>query len=321
MFDKAKDIFNRRFRCKTDTDEKPCKFKKRSFLEKISTLLTIIITLFVIYTLNIFEVAKNAIITSDHIAVINISGMIASDTDANGNSLSKGLREAFQNPKAKAIVLSINSGGGSPYQAEMVWNEIQYLKEKHKDKKVYAVIQDIGASAAYQIASASDVIIVGNTSLVGSIGVIMSNYDLTELMKKAGVGDRTLTAGKNKAAFSYTKTVTDEQMAYYQGMLDNVHKHFIQYVRDGRNGKLKESDDMFSGLVWTGEQAVQVGIADEIGDINTLKRKLKLDKTKDYTIRNNGLNALFGSSFNSIGHSIGLGISDSVKQQTYPEIQ
>lgn len=300
------------------------KVKKRTWLEITATSLGILLTLLAIYGINnslkITETMKNSFISGEHIAVIKINGTIASNTNANGAYISQSLRQAFGNEDSKAIVLQINSGGGSPYQAEMVWNEIQYLKKKYPNKKVYALIEDMGASAAYQIASASDYIIVGKTSLVGSIGVIMSNYDLTKLMDKVGVGDRTITAGSNKAAFSFTQKVTDEQMAYYQAMLNNVHKNFIQYVRDGRNGRLKETDDMFSGLVWTGEQAVQVGIADKVGDMNTLKRELKIDKVKNYTYVNNGLGGLFNTAYNEVGKSIGQGLSDSLREELQPQI-
>ena len=177
------------------------KVKKRTWLEITATSLGILLTLLAIYGINnslkITETMKNSFINGEHIAVIKINGTIASNTNANGTFISQSLRQAFENEDSKAIVLQINSGGGSPYQAEMVWNEIQYLKKKYPNKKVYALIEDMGASAAYQIASASDYIIVGKTSLVGSIGVIMSNYDVTKLMDKIGVGDRTITAGSH----------------------------------------------------------------------------------------------------------------------------
>lgn len=301
------------------------KVKKRTWLEILSTSLSILLTVLIIYSLNhnlkIYENIKNSLVKGEHIALISITGPIAANTNANGESISLALESAFENPNSKVIVLEINSGGGSPYQAEMIWNEIQFLKKKYPQKKVYALIQDVGASAAYQIASASDYIVVGKTSLVGSIGVIMSNYDLTKMMDKIGVEDRTITAGSNKAAFSFTKKVTVEQMAYYQNMLNNVHHNFIQYVRDGRKGKLKETNDMFSGLVWTGEQAVQVGIADQMGDMNTLKRDLKIETVKNYTNVNNGFGTFFNSAYNSIGRAVGEGFSDSFKEGNSLEIK
>lgn len=295
------------------------KIKKRTWLEITATSLGILLTLIAIYSINhslkFTENIKNSFVSGPHIAVIKINGTIASNTNANGTYISQSLKQAFENEDSSAVVLQINSGGGSPYQAEMVWNEIQYLKKKYPDKKVYALIEDLGASAAYQIASASDYIIVGKTSLVGSIGVIMSNYDLTKMMDKIGVGDRTITAGSNKAAFSFTQKVSEEQTAYYQGMLNNVHKNFIEYVREGRNGRLKETNDMFSGLVWTGEQAVEVGIADKVGDMNTLKRELNIDTVKNYTYVSNGLGSLFNSDYSDVGRSIGQGLSESLREE------
>lgn len=301
------------------------KVKKRTGLEIVATSLGILLTLLAIYSINhslkITENIKNSFVSGPHIAVIKIDGTIAANTNANGSYISAALKEAFQNEDSSAIVLRINSGGGSPYQAEMVWNELQYWKKEYPNKKVYALIEDIGASAAYQIASASDYIWVGKTSLVGSIGVIMSNYDLTKLMDKVGVDDRTITAGSNKAAFSFTQKVTDEQMEYYQGMLNNVHKTFIQYVRDGRNGRLKESDDMFSGLVWTGEQAVQIGIADKVGDMNMLKRNLKIDQVKNYTRVNNGFGSIFNTAYNQIGRSMAQGFSEAISEDRQIELR
>lgn len=296
------------------------KVKKRTWLEITATSLGILLTLIAIYSINhslkITDNIKNSFVSGPHIAVIKVNGTIASNTNANGAFISQSLKDAFENKDSSAIVLQINSGGGSPYQAEMVWNEIQYFKKQYPNKKVYALIEDVGASAAYQIASASDYIIVGRTSLVGSIGVIMSNYDVTKLMDKIGVGDRTITAGSNKAAFSFTQKVTEEQQAYYQDMIDNVHKNFIKYVRDGRSGRLKETEDMFSGLVWTGEQAVEVGIADKVGDINTLKRELKINTIKNYTYVNNSLGGLFNTNYSDVGRSIGQGLSESLREET-----
>lgn len=323
---KVKEFFRRIFKRDSDLPRTVTyKVKKRTGLEITATVLGIILTLLAIYginhSLNVTENIKNSFVSGPHIAVIRINGTIAANTNANGAAISASLKEAFQNENSSAIVLRINSGGGSPYQAEMVWNEIQYWKKQYPNKKVYALIEDVGASAAYQIASASDYIWVGKSSLVGSIGVIMSNYDITELMDKVGVNDRTITAGSNKAAFSLTQKVTDDQMAYYQEMLNNVHKNFIQYVRDGRNGRLKESDDMFSGLVWTGEQAVQVGIADEVGDMNMLKRNLKIEQVKNYTKVNNGLGNLFSSASTEIGRSMAQGFSQAISEEKHLEMR
>lgn len=323
---KLKELFRRIFNRDSDLPRTVTyKVKKRTGLEIIATTLGILLTLLAIYSINhslkITDNIKNSFVSGPHIAVIKINGTIGANTNANGTYLSAALKEAFQNADSAAIVLRINSGGGSPYQAEMVWNEIQYWKKQYPNKKVYSLIEDVGASAAYQIASASDFIWVGKTSLVGSIGVIMSSYDITKLMDKVGVDDRTVTAGSNKAAFSLTQKVTDEQMAYFQKMLNNVHKNFIQYVRDGRTGRLKETDDMFSGLVWTGEQAVQVGIADKVGDMNMLKRSLKIEKVKNYTQVDNGFGSLFNTAYNDMGRSMAQGFSQAISEENQMEIR
>lgn len=251
--------------------------------------------------------------TSAHIAVVDVIGTIGADKQSvNSENTIKALNKAFANSQAKAVVLNINSPGGSPVQSDEIWQEIRYLKQKHNDKKLYAVIGDTGASGAYYIASAADQIIVNPSSLVGSIGVIMPNYGINGLMQKLGVQDRTMTSGDNKALLSMTQPIDPAQQAHVQGVLDNVHGHFIQAVKDGRGTKLKSNDPaIFSGLFWTGEQAVQLGIADRVGSMYTLKRELKLQKTVNYTIEHNPLDSILGR----MGSEIGQGVASSVQQQ------
>ena len=227
--------------------------------------------------------------TGNHLAVVDIIGTIAADDKSvNSEDTIKSLKKAFENKQSKAVILNINSPGGSPVQSDEIWQEIQILKKAHTDKKLYAVIGDTGASGAYYIASAADQIIVNSSSLVGSIGVIMPNYGVNGLMQKLGVEDRTMTSGSNKALLSMTQPVDPAQKAHVQGVLDNVHGHFIEAVKKGRGEKLKSNDPaIFSGLFWTGEQAVSLGIADRIGSVNALKRELKIDKTVNYTIEHN----------------------------------
>ena len=254
---------------------------------------------------------------SAHLAVVDVIGTIGADKQSvnSGNTI-KALNKAFKNTQAKAVVLNINSPGGSPVQSDEIWQEIRYLKQQHKEKKLYAVIGDTGASGAYYIASAADQIIVNPSSLVGSIGVIMPNYGINGLMQKLGVQDRTMTAGDNKALLSMTQPIDPAQQAHVQGVLNNVHGHFIQAVKDGRGDKLKSKDPaIFSGLFWTGDQAVKLGIADRIGSLNTLKRELKLDKAVNYTIEHNPLDSILGR----MGSEIGQGIASSVQQQLQTE--
>lgn len=255
--------------------------------------------------------------TGSHIAVVDIIGTIAADKQSvNSTDTVKSLKKAFENKQSKAVVLNINSPGGSPVQSDEIWQEIQYLKKAHTDKKLYAVIGDTGASGAYYIASAADEIIVNPSSLVGSIGVIMPNYGVTGLMQKLGVEDRTMTSGENKALLSMTQPVDAAQKAHVQGVLDNVHDHFINAVKQGRGKKLKSQDPaIFSGLFWTGEQAVKLGIADRIGSLNTLKRELKLEKAVNYTIEYSPFDSVLGR----MGSSIGQGFASSLSQQVQSE--
>ena len=255
--------------------------------------------------------------TSSHIAVVDIIGTIAADKQSvNSTDTVKALKKAFENKQSKAVVLNINSPGGSPVQSDEIWQEIQYLKKAHVDKKLYAIIGDTGASGAYYIASAADEIIVNPSSLVGSIGVIMPNYGVNGLMQKLGVEDRTMTSGENKAILSMTQPVDPAQKAHVQGVLDNVHDHFINAVKQGRGKKLKSNDPaIFSGLFWTGEQAVKLGIADRTGSLNSLKRELKLEKAVNYTIEYNPFDSVLGR----MGSSIGQGFASSISQQVQSE--
>lgn len=255
--------------------------------------------------------------TSSHIAVVDIIGTIAADKQSvNSTDTVKALKKAFENKQSKAVVLNINSPGGSPVQSDEIWQEIQYLKKAHSDKKLYAIIGDTGASGAYYIASAADEIIVNPSSLVGSIGVIMPNYGVNGLMQKLGVEDRTMTSGENKAILSMTQPVDAAQKAHVQGVLDNVHEHFINAVKQGRGKKLKSTDPaIFSGLFWTGEQAVKFGIADRTGSLNSLKRELKLEKAVNYTIEYSPFDSVLGR----VGSSMGQGFASSISQKVQSE--
>lgn len=260
--------------------------------------------------------------TSPHLAVVDIDGTIgAGANDVNSEDVSEALEKAFNASGSKAIALKINSPGGSPVQSDEIWQEIKRLQAEHKDKKVYAVIGDMGASGAYYIASAADEIYVNPSSLVGSIGVIMPNYGVSELARKIGVEDRTMTAGAHKAILSPTQPLKPEEQAHIQKLLDNVHGHFIAAVKAGRGNRLKENPDMFSGLFWTGEQAIALGLADHNGSISSLARDLKLDKTVEYTLPSNPLESLLGRMGTSIGQGIGMSIQQRLESQQTAELR
>ena len=225
--------------------------------------------------------------STPHTAVIDIKGEISADADANAQNILDSLRSAFEDEGAQAVVILINSPGGSPVQAGMVNDEIHRLKELHK-KPVYAVVEDTCASAAYYIAVAADEIYVDKASIVGSIGVLMDGFGFTGLMEKLGVERRLLTAGENKGFLDPYSPQTDAQRGYAKGMLDEIHRQFIAVVRKGRGHRLKETPEMFSGLFWSGQQAVSMGLADGLGSLDYVARDvIKAEEIVDYTRREN----------------------------------
>jgi protease-4 len=225
--------------------------------------------------------------TAAHTAVIEIKGEIASGGDASAEAVTAAMRAAFEDSGAQGIVLLINSPGGSPVQAGIIYDEIKRLRAKYK-KPVYAVVEESCASAAYYIAAASDRIFVDKASIVGSIGVLMDGFGFTGLMDKLGVERRLLTAGENKGFLDPFSPQTDRQRAFAQQMLDQVHKQFIEAVKTGRGKKLKDSPELFSGLFWTGQQAVELGLADQLGNVDYVAREvIKAEELVDYTRRDN----------------------------------
>jgi protease-4 len=219
--------------------------------------------------------------------VVEIKGEIASGADASAEFIVAAMQAAFEDEGAKAVVLLVNSPGGSPVQAGIVYDEIRRLKAKYK-KPVYAVVEESCASAAYYIASATDKIFVDKASIVGSIGVLMDGFGFTGLMDKLGVERRLLTAGENKGFMDPFSPQTDKQRAHAQTMLDQIHRQFIDSVKAGRGARLKETPELFSGLFWTGQQAVELGLADQLGNLAFVAREVvKAEELVDYTRRDN----------------------------------
>jgi protease-4 len=225
--------------------------------------------------------------SSTHTAVVEIKGEIASGADASAESIVAAMRSAFEDQGAQAVVLLINSPGGSPVQAGMINDEILRLKAKH-NKPVYAVVEETCASAAYYIAVGADKIFVDKASIVGSIGVLMDGFGFTGLMDKLGVERRLLTAGANKGFLDPFSPMSETQRALAQNMLDTIHQQFIGVVKKGRGDRLKETPETFSGLFWSGEQAVQMGLADQLGSLDYVARDVvKAEEIVDYTRREN----------------------------------
>jgi protease-4 len=237
--------------------------------------------------------------TTAHTAVVEIKGEIASGADASAELIIAAMRSAFEDEGSKAVVLLINSPGGSPVQAGIINDEIYRLKAKYK-KPVYAVVEESCASAAYYIASATDTIFVDKASIVGSIGVLMDGFGFTGLMDKLGVERRLLTAGTNKGFLDPFSAQSPEQRAYAQTMLDQIHKQFIAAVRKGRGNRLKETPELFSGLFWSGQQSIELGLADQLGSLDYVAREVvKAEDLIDYTQKENVAERLakrFGAS-------------------------
>lgn len=230
---------------------------------------------------------KGGEVTSPHTAVVSIKGEIASGADASAELVVDALRSAFDDSGAQAVVLLINSPGGSPVQAGIINDEIVRLKAKHK-KPVYAVVEESCASAAYYIAVAADKIYVDKASIIGSIGVLIDGFGFTSLMDKVGIERRLMTAGENKGFLDPFSPQTDKHRAYAQGMLDQIHKQFIDVVKTGRGSRLKETPETFSGLFWSGQQAIELGLADHLGNVDYVAREVvKAENLVDYTRREN----------------------------------
>jgi protease-4 len=225
--------------------------------------------------------------SAPHTAVIEIKGEIGPDSEASAEFIVAAARAAFEDSGSQGVVLLINSPGGSPVQAGIVNDELRRLKAKHQ-KPLYAVVQESCASAAYYIAASADRIFVDKASIVGSIGVLMEGFGFVGLMDKLGVERRLMTAGENKGFLDPFSPQTDKHRAHAQEMLDQVHRQFIDVVKTGRGKRLKEVPELFSGLFWTGQQAVELGLADQLGSLEFVAREVvKAEDLVDYTRHEN----------------------------------
>ena len=240
-----------------------------------------------------------------HTALVNLRGVIDADGDASAEKINDSLDAAFKDGATVAVILRINSPGGSPVQAGMINDEIKRLRGEFPDKPLYVVVDEVCASGGYYAAAAADQIFVDKASIVGSIGVLSDGFGFTGTMEKLGVQRRLQTAGKNKGLGDPFSPESDEQKAHLQTMLDEIHRQFIKVVRDGRGKRLKESPDLFSGLFWTGAQSIELGLADGFGTVDSVARDVvKAEVVVDYTEKQSiservarRLGASIGSSF------------------------
>lgn len=243
-----------------------------------------------------------------HTAVVRIHGAIMDDMEASAGMINQGLRDAFEEKNAKAIVLAINSPGGSPVHAGYVYDEIVRLRALYPEKKVYAVISDLGASAAYYIAAAADEIYADKASLVGSIGVISASFGFTGAMEKLGVERRVLTAGENKAFLDPYQPWKEDEKAFWQDSLGVIHQQFIGEVRKGRGDRLQDDGKLFGGFIWTGEQALEKGLIDGLGSVRSVARDVVgAEGLVDYSLQAHPLDRVM--------KSLGLGVATALFTQ------
>ena len=222
--------------------------------------------------------------TGDFTALISINGEISSQSEANAGDFKRNLNDAYNNPGTKGIILSINSPGGSPVQAGIMNDEIRRLKSLNPQIPIYAVVEDICASGAYYVAVATDSIFVDKASIVGSIGVLMDGFGFEQTINKLGIERRLMTAGKNKAALDPFLPINPEQKVHVQSLLDQVHQQFIDVVRDGRGTRLVSDEKIFSGLFWSGEQSIELGLSDYLGNVDYVAREIiGHEKIVDFT--------------------------------------
>ncbi len=223
-------------------------------------------------------------VAGPHTALIEIAGVIEPGGEVSADAVINSLHEAYENANTKGIILRFNTPGGSPVQSGIINDEIVRQKKLHPKIPVYGVVEDICASGGYYIAAATDKIYVDKGSIVGSIGVLMDGYGFTETMKKVGVERRLLTAGENKAMLDPFSPVNEKHQALAQKMLNEIHEQFKTVVRNGRGARLKENAETFSGLFWSGEQSIKLGLADALGSADYVAREvIKQEEIVDYT--------------------------------------
>lgn len=241
---------------------------------------TVIKLLFLGYLFMVFLVMQSGMEPGEgprkgkHTAVVDLSGVIAADSAANADLIIDGLRDAFKDKDTVGVILRINSPGGSPVQSGYINDEIVRLREKYEDVPLYAVIEDVCASGGYYVAAAADEIYADKASIVGSIGVLMDGFGFTDAMKKLGVERRLMTAGENKGFMDPFSEMRQEDVMHVKELLGNIHRQFIDTVKEGRGARLKENPQLFSGLIWTGEQSVELGLVDGLGSADFVAREI-----------------------------------------------
>ncbi|EJM95970.1 S49 family peptidase [Herbaspirillum sp. YR522] len=253
-----------------------------------------------------------------HTALVEIKGTIESEGQGSAGVVIPALDKAFAAADSVGVILKINSPGGSPVQAGMINDEITRLRKAYPNKPIHVVVEEICASGGYYIAAAADHIYVNKASLIGSVGVLMDGFGFTGLMEKLGVERRLLTAGDNKSFLDPFSAQSPRQREYAQSMLEEIHRQFIEVVRQGRGARLKETPDTFSGLVWTGSKAVELGLADGYGTVDSVARDvIKAADVVDYTQTEN----LSDRVLKKFGVAFGAGVAKTMMSSALPQLR
>ena len=251
-------------------------------------VLTLLVMIAVVLAVFDVHLPGRGMTTEKHTALVALEGEISSSSMANAADINASLTAAFENEHSAGVVLRINSPGGSPVQAGMMNDEIHRLRKLYPAKPFYVVVEDICASGGYYVAVAGDQILVDKASLVGSIGVIMEGFGFTGLMDKLGVTRRMITAGSNKGMMDPFSKENPKQVEMIKGMLDEIHQQFIAVVKAGRGDRLKDNPELFTGRVWSGEQAIKIGLVDGYGTVDSVARDIfKAPDILDYTVKEN----------------------------------
>jgi protease-4 len=218
-------------------------------------------------------------------AMVEVSGIIAPGTDASAEKIVTALQAAFKDKSTQGVIVRINSPGGSPVQAQTIYDEMKRLRQKYPEIPLYAVVEDVCASGGYFVAAAADQIFVGKASIVGSIGVLMNGFGFTGLMEKLGIERRLITVGENKGMLDPFSPLDEKDKEHVKKLMGDIHEQFIAVVKEGRGKRLKESPEIFSGLIWTGQRSVDLGLADGFGTLESVAREvIKAEEIRDYTI-------------------------------------
>jgi protease-4 len=258
---------------------------------------------------------KDSVTVGKHTALVDLEGVIAPEGKASADKMIKALNRAFKDGNTQGVVLRINSPGGSPVQAGYINDEVRRLRAKYPNIPLYAVVQDLCASGGYYVAVSADKIYVDKASLVGSIGVIIGGFGFVGTLEKLGIERRAYTAGDNKDFLDPFQPENPAHREHAKKMLGEIHQQFINVVRQGRGKRLKESPEIFSGLVWTGERSVELGLTDALGSLEFVAREvIKAEKVVDYTPDDNLFETLSKRLGTTFGETLGRAAAESARR-------